>query len=225
MKSLSLETPSPAHTAACLLWLFRSGHGVNSLIPSPFIKLSLPTTLYCISNCLFVYRSFFLLLYLLLPVCWAVDVSPVTKRFILHKRGWGPNTLLHGENRQNVRPDLHYLDLIAQRLFFFFSKLLISQCAPRSWGYQISKPSPSVTWFMHIILPNIVKKIICEIHSESTSQVFCLKIQLTLGQHKFEQHGSTYMWVFSINILRHFLEVGNNLKKDMNHVAWKYQKI
>lgn len=95
---------------------------------------------------------------MLLWVCWAVGISPVTEigRCMLPHSRWEPDALPYGEKKQNARPDLQGLDLLAQRPFLFY-KLLASRCVLRSRGYQISNVPPSITWFAHIlVLPNTV---------------------------------------------------------------------
>lgn len=40
-----------------------------------------------------------------------------------------------------------------------------------------------------------------------------ISVQLALEQHRFEPHRSTYMQVFSVNILEKSLDICDNLKK------------
>ena len=50
-------------------------------------------------------------------------------------------------------------------------------------------------------------------------------MQLTLEQHRFELHRSTYMQIFSIKYIGKFLEICNNLKNSqINCVPEKYRK-
>lgn len=47
-----------------------------------------------------------------------------------------------------------------------------------------------------------------------TLPISCYKLQLTLEQHYFELHESTYTWIFfSTNLLGNFLEACDDLKK------------